>query len=312
LLGVAFSVGPHLPEPLVRAVAAMAADLTWLRHGAGVRRLEANLARVVPDLDQHGLRRLSRAGMRSYLRYFGEVLTMDGLTGEQIDARVLMGNHDWIRERVAHGRSVVVALGHLGNWDLAGAGIARRVEPVTTVAERLEPESVFQDFLALRERLGLRIIPLAKGDGGPVFRQLVQVVRSEPGLVPLLADRDLTSHGIEVDLFGERARVAAGPAALAAAGQVDLAVAIVSYERLHGQRRRAAGSPWGIRLDFSGPIDVDPSLTGRARVTAHTQAWVDLLAAGIAAHPTDWHMLQRLFVADLDPARRRASTDGPR
>ena len=28
-----------------------------------------------------------------------------------------------------------------------------------------------------------------------------------------------------------------------------------------------------------------------------------LFEAGIRAHPQDWHMLQRVFVADLDPER---------
>jgi lauroyl/myristoyl acyltransferase len=34
-----------------------------------------------------------------------------------------------------------------------------------------------------------------------------------------------------------------------------------------------------------------------------TQAVADVFAAGIAAAPQDWHMLQRLWVADLNPAR---------
>ena len=42
----------------------------------------------------------------------------------------------------------------------------------------------------------------------------------------------------------------------------------------------------------------------RDRVTAGTQALADRFATEIAARPQDWHMLQRLWVADLDPARR--------
>jgi KDO2-lipid IV(A) lauroyltransferase len=32
-----------------------------------------------------------------------------------------------------------------------------------------------------------------------------------------------------------------------------------------------------------------------------------LFEAGIRAHPQDWHMLQRVFAADLDPARLAAA-----
>jgi KDO2-lipid IV(A) lauroyltransferase len=312
LLGLAWAVAPRLPEPLVRGAMALAADITWLRHGDGVRQLEANLARVRPGLGRKGLRRLSRTGMRSYLRYYAEILTLPGCSAEQVDARVRVTNDDWIRRHQAGGGSVVVALGHQGNWDLAGAWAGRHLAPVTTVAERLEPESVFEEFRALREGFGLRIVPLAKGGGGTVFRRLVETVRAGSALVPLLADRDLTSHGIEVELFGEPARVAAGPAALTAGDGAALCVARIGYERLGGERRRAAGTPWGIHIVFGDPVDVDPAVTGRARVQALTQAWVDEMAQAISADPAQWHMLQRVFVADLDPARltRVAAGDG--
>jgi KDO2-lipid IV(A) lauroyltransferase len=38
-----------------------------------------------------------------------------------------------------------------------------------------------------------------------------------------------------------------------------------------------------------------------------TQALADAFAESIAEHPTDWHMLQRLWLADLDPARAAAA-----
>lgn len=309
LLGVAWQVAPRLPESFVLAVMAGAADVGWLLHGDGVRRLEANLRRVCPQLSPRELRRLSRQGMRSYLRYYAQTLTFGRLTHAQVDARVRASNDGWIRARQAAGGSVVLALGHTANWDLSGAWAARSMPPIATVAERLEPEELFQAFLALREGFGVRIVPLAKGAGSQVFRTLVQIVHEGSVLLPLLADRDLSSRGIEVDLFGERARVAAGPAALAAGGAATLASAVLSYERLTGARRKAAGTRWGVHIEFGDPIEVDPSLTGRERVVALTQAWVDEVAAGIAAHPQDWHMLQRVFVADLDPDRM-AAVDG--
>ncbi|MDR3068679.1 MAG: phosphatidylinositol mannoside acyltransferase [Cellulomonas sp.] len=303
MLALAFRWAPRLPEPLVRALAALAADAAWLVRGKGVRRLEANLARVRPGTSRRGLRRLSRAGMRSYLRYYAEMLAQPALSEAQVDARVRIVNDAWIREEFAAGRSVVAALGHLGNWDLAGAWACRNLAPTTTVAERLEPEQVFQNFLTLRESAGMRIVPLGRGEGSQVFRALLQDVRAGGRFLPLLADRDLSHSGVEVRLFGHRARVAPGPAALTGHGKVPLCAVAITYERLYGERRRQAGAPWGIRIVISDPIVVDDALTGRARVQAATQAWVDGLAQGIAAAPQDWHMLQRLFVTDLDPAR---------
>lgn len=299
----AWRITGKLPDRVVRGAFRLVADLTWLRHGEGVRRLESNLRRVRPDLDARALRRLSLAGMRSYMRYFGEAFALVGVSPEQIDARVRLAGDLSVVERMREGEMVVMALGHLGNWDLAGAWATRNLGRTLTVAERLKPEALFQEFLAFREGLGLEIIALS-GAGGGVFRELVRGIRREGGgLVPLLADRDLTARGVEVDLFGERARVAAGPAALALSTGAPLCATVISYERLHGARRRAAGTQWGIVVEFSPILTPDPELPKAERIPVLTQRWVDELAAGIRRHPQDWHMLQRVFVADLDPER---------
>ena len=297
--------GRRIPEPLVRVAARVAADAAWLRHGTGVRRLEDNLARVRPELDAAGIRRLSRAGMRSYLRYFGEAFSLAGRSREQIAARVTLVNRGAIQPYLDEGRQVVLVLGHLGNWDLAGAWAARDLAPVTTVAERLKPEEVYQEFLKFREGVGMRIIPTS--GGGDVFRRLVRLVRTGPGIMPLLADRDLPSKGVEVDLFGHRARVAAGPAALGVGTGAPVMVTAITYERLRGARRRAARAPWGIRIEFI-EVPVPPAdLPSRERIRVMTQAWTDILADVIRRHAEDWHMLQRLFVEDLDPDRYAAT-----
>lgn len=299
----------RLPEDVVRAAMLVAADVAWLRRGSGVRRLEANLGRARPQADARTLRRLSRQGMRTYLRYYGEAFTLGRLTPEQVQARVRPVGTEHVTVELDAGRSVVLALGHQGNWDLAGAWATAHLAPVTTVAERLEPAEVFDEFVRLREEVGMSIIALDAGKD--VFRDLVRAVRSGGRLVPLLADRDLTARGIEVNLLGERARVAAGPAALALGTGTVLVPTTVRHERLRGARRRAAGSRWGIVLTFHPRVTVPDDVPRPAQVHALTQGWVNVLGADIAAHPTHWHMLQRVFLADLDPARDAAVRTAP-
>lgn len=303
LLTRALAWGARLPaalHPVVGALLALGADVAWLRRARGVRRLEANLARVRPGLDPRALRRLSRAGMRSYLRYYGEALTLPALRPEQVRARVRLVGGEPLRAVLAGDGSAVLALGHCGNWDLAGAFAALELRPVTTVAERLEPPELFERYVELRSAVGMNVLPLDAGGG--VFRALVRAVRGDGALVALLADRDLTSHGVEVELFGRPARVAAGPAALSLATGAPLFPTSCHYERLRGARRRAARSRWGIVLTVA-PAVVAPEGERGAQVAAMTQAWVDALAADIARHPQDWHMLQRVFAEDLDPGR---------
>ncbi|GIG35530.1 lipid A biosynthesis lauroyl acyltransferase [Cellulomonas pakistanensis] len=305
LFALAWRVVGKVPDPVVRGAFRLVADVIWLLRGAGVRQLEANLRRVRPQARPEEIRRLSLLGMRSYMRYYGESFALVGARPEQIDARVRLVDPGEVVATMNEGRMVVMALGHLGNWDLAGAWATRNLGRTVTVAERLKPEALFQEFLAFREGIGLEIIPLSGGGaGGGVFRELVRAARQPtPGLIPLLADRDLTARGVEVDLFGERARVAAGPAALAVSTGAPLCATSITYERLTGARRRAAGTAWGIVIEFGRLLTVPDDVPRADRVAVLTQAWVDDLGRGIARAPQDWHMLQKVFVADLDPER---------
>jgi KDO2-lipid IV(A) lauroyltransferase len=111
--------------------------------------------------------------------------------------------------------------------------------------------------------------------------------------VVLLADRDLSARGIPVDFFGGRTRMPGGPALLALRTGAPLLVASLWYDGEHS------------RVKIAGPLPVPTEGTRAEQVAVLTQQVADELAAGIAAHPEDWHMLQRLWLDD----RRR--TDAP-
>ncbi|GAB4085851.1 phosphatidylinositol mannoside acyltransferase [Myceligenerans cantabricum] len=310
----AWKHAPQVPEPLLRALFAVVADVTWLRRTHGVRRLEANYARVRPDLDQADVRRLARAGMRSYMRYFREAFSLHALGPERLAARVrAVGYEENLRPHLdldgpgtpsERRGAVALALGHLGNWDLAGAWGSSHLAPVLTVAEKLRPADLFDLFVDFRRSIGITALGL--GDDG-VFDALVAGARAGDRVVPLLADRDLTFRGIEVDLLGHPARVAVGPAALALDADVPLLPVGIHYERLCGARRRAAGGPWGIVITFHEAVVVpDRTLPRAERVRILTQSWVDVVGRSIAEHTADWHMLQRVFTEDLGDRTARA------
>lgn len=277
-----------LPVSVIRAATWSLAMYGWATRAKGATRLEQNLAKVT-GLSGKPLRTLTRRGMASTARYYAETLELARMKPEAVDARVRPEGFEAAKGALAENTGTVAVLGHNGNWDLVGAYACRHIIKVTAVAEVLKPREVFDEFVALREQWGMRILG---HEGGATFRELIRLTRSERTLVCLLSDRDLSGKGVEVIMWGHGVRVAPGPAALAHAARAAIIPVGVHYERLHGARRRAAKSRWGTVMTFGTPLYPD-DFPVEGRVDAMSQAWATQLADAVSRHPEDWHMLQR-------------------
>jgi phosphatidylinositol dimannoside acyltransferase len=268
-----------LPLPVARRLFTAAADRMHRRNGPGTQRLRRNLGMVVPGPPET----LVRDGLRSYARYWMEAFRLPSQSREQFLAGFAMpAEHaGWINAGVTEGTGVILALPHLANWDAAAAWVVSQGWPMVTVAERLKPEGVFRQFVAFREKLGMEVIPLSGGQRAPLEALAERLAQG--WVVALLGDRDLSRNGVEVQFFGGRTRMPAGPAILAIRTGAPLYAADLSFTET---QTRAVLRP--ITPPTEGPLDV--------RVKATTQLLADAYAAGIAEHPQDWHMLQKLWL----------------
>ncbi|MGB3829154.1 MAG: phosphatidylinositol mannoside acyltransferase [Ornithinimicrobium sp.] len=280
-----------LPERSAYRLFDLIALAAHARDIGDVQRMRANYAIVRPELSADELNALVRDGMRSYMRYWCDAFRLPDRTPADLAQRVRCEGDHGVRADIAAGQGQVLFLGHLGNWDTAGAWATCHLAPVTTVAERLKPEELYAEFLAFRERLGMTILPLT-GEGA-VFGRLVRAVRAG-AFVPLLADRDLSERGVGVTFCGHHAAMAAGPAALALTTGAPLRPVAVHYERDPGAGGGA--SAYRIVIRF-GPLVGDPG-TGSTqdRIASMTQQCADYLGDAVREHTADWHMMQRVFV----------------
>ncbi|ANS63936.1 lipid A biosynthesis lauroyl acyltransferase [Streptomyces lincolnensis] len=290
LYGLGWGVVKKLPEPVAVRLGRSIADLAWKRRGKGVLRLESNYARVVPGASPERLAELSRAGMRSYLRYWMESFRLPAWSADRVRAGFEAKDLHHLTDGLAAGRGVILALPHMANWDLAGAWLTTKLGmPFTTVAERLKPETLYDRFVAYREGLGMEVLPHT---GGTAFGTLARRLR-DGGVVCLVAERDLSSSGVEVRFFGEATRIPAGPALLAQQTGALLLPVTLWYDDSPVMKGRV-----------HPPVEVPETGTRAEKTSVMAQALADAFASGIADHPEDWHMLQRLWLKDLDPTKR--------
>jgi phosphatidylinositol dimannoside acyltransferase len=313
LVNAAFTAGwslvCRLPESWARALFNVGADIAWRRQGGGVQVLEGNLTRILrtdngDSVDGKELRTLSRAVLRSYARYYMEAFRLPVIPLERVREGMHIGQDqvDVALEHLKNGRGVIFALPHMGDFEQAGLWVNQAgAGSFTTVMERLKPEAVYEKFLKFREGLGMEVLPTT---GGPNPSGVMARRLRAGKLVCLVADRDLSDTGIEVDFFGEKALLPAGPAALAV--QTGAALMPVSCWFV-------GESEWGAEVYDEVPVPATG--TRKEKVAAMTQAMASVFEQAIREHPENWHMLQKVFVSDLDPerlarSRARATENG--
>lgn len=281
-----------LPEPvaygLARWAGSVAARVSRKRHTVA-----RNIARITgQDAGSREVAALVVEAYRSYARYWLETFRLVREGPEYFLERVRAEGEEHLDAVLARGKGAVVFVGHLGNWDAAGAWAGARGNRVVTVAEVLRPRRMFEFFAAHRARLGMTIYPAERG----AIAKLVEAVR-EGAVVAILGDRDLKGRGPEVEFFGERVPMPAGPASVALRTGVPILVAGV-----YGETRPDGKRGWVAEI--SEPIELPEPPHGPDAVLALTQVAARKLEHYIAKRPEEWHVFQPVWPSDRREATR--------
>jgi KDO2-lipid IV(A) lauroyltransferase len=288
---LAYRAGARVARLLPERVAIAAADrigaMVGRRAGARREQVERNLRRVYGhDLSREAIDRGVRETFGSYARYWIESFRLPDVTPATLDAGMSIEGWDNVVAGRERGKGVILALPHLGGWEWGGFWLTRvKQVPVSVVVEPLEPPEMFEWFAAFREALGLHVIALGPSAGTRVLQAL-----KANHVVCLLCDRDLHGDGIDVEFFGERTTLPAGPATLSLRTGAPLLPAAMYYE------------PPGHAGVIRPPVDT--SRTGRLRddVARVTQALARELETLVRHAPEQWHMLQPNWPSDRAPA----------
>lgn len=244
-----------------------------------------HLQRVQPGLQGRALRRTVNATFSSYARYWVESFRLPKLTPAEVDAGIVVEDFHHIADALDAGKGVVLVMPHLGGWEWAGFWLATvKKVPTTVVVEAVEPPSLFEFFESFRSELGMNIVPLGPSSGTAILRAL-----ANNHLVCLLADRDITGDGVELEMFGELTSIPAGPAMLALRTGAPLITAAVYFEGEH--RHRAVVQP---------PLEAKREGRLRDDVARVTREMATQLEELIGRAPDQWHLQQPNWPSDYD------------
>lgn len=278
IFALAWRITKFLPYKVARSIFAQLAKISYRRNSRSIQQLRKNLS-VVTKLSGDDLEDLVVKALVSYSRYWCEAFQLPNYSNYRIGEMVRISNSRQLLDPLKNGQGVLVAVPHLGNWDLAGRWFAIHAGEVFTVAERLKPEKLFDAFLRYRKSIGLIAYPAKDRATVTALKQHLE----QGKLVALVADRDMSASGIEVIFCGEKCTMPAGPATLAYATKSILTTACLYNEPDH-----LAGY---VEL----PIEIDYSIPKDEAIKLATQQMADRFSNYVTNHPTDWHVLQKVW-----------------
>lgn len=268
-----------LPEKSAYKLADYVSDRIYKKNGQGIKRLRGNYGRVMPEYSPQKLEELTKFGMRSYLRYWFDTFRLSKWSKNRIISTTQVIRENLLRDPIQFKQGCIVALPHAGNWDHAAAYFCSTGITLTAVVEKLKPEAIFKKFLAYRESIGIEAIS-HKEKTIPILTERLQAGK----LIALVADRDMSRNGIEVNFFGKTSKMPSGPAILAIKTGAPLITAYVGY------------TPGGIEIIFDETLKPTNSGSEEEQIKIITQSMADNFAKRIKENPVDWHMLQRIWV----------------
>ena len=268
-----------LPEKSAYKLADYVSDRIYKKNGKGIKRLRSNYGRVMPEYSSQKLEELTKLGMRSYLRYWFDTFRLSKWSKNRIISTTQVIRENLLRDPIQSKQGCIVALPHAGNWDHAAAYFCSTGITLTAVVEKLKPEAIFKKFLAYRESIGIEAIS-HKEKTIPILTERLQSGK----LIALVADRDMSRNGIEVNFFGKTSKMPSGPAILAIKTGAPLITAYVRY------------TSGGIEIIFDETLKPTNSGSEEEQIKIITQSMADNFAKRIKENPVDWHMLQRIWV----------------
>ncbi|HEU5149140.1 MAG TPA: phosphatidylinositol mannoside acyltransferase, partial [Iamia sp.] len=201
-----------LPGRTVPAVADLIGKVGARRLASRRLIVERNLRRALgEEVSEARLAELVDASFASYVQYWIESFRLPGTAAADIDRGTVVIGYEHVAAARAAGTGAIMCLPHLGAWEWAAFWLkVVHGDPVTAVAEQIEPPELADWFIGLRNRFGIEVVPFGPDAASACVRAL-----KDNRLLALPSDRDLSGTGVPVTFFGEETTLPGGPATLA-------------------------------------------------------------------------------------------------
>jgi KDO2-lipid IV(A) lauroyltransferase len=296
----------HLPERPIWAVADAAGGVAYRLSSTRRARARQNLGRILDWMAANGegsesyraaatdpaaLETLVRSAFKHHARYNVELARAPKFTSDWVNERLEVENPAEVDLWFRPGRALILIGMHLGAIEVPGIFAIHRLGRIVSPMETVANARVQRYIFSTRDTIGIRIVTLQEAG-----TELLAALRRNEA-VGLVADRNLTPGGIEVELFGATTRIPAGPVLLAAETGAPVYMSAV--------RRTGRGRYRGGVRELPAP----EGASRRERTRAMARAEARLFEQFIIEAPEQWLALFHPIWPDLEPQAHRKDGD---
>jgi KDO2-lipid IV(A) lauroyltransferase len=275
LLSLALLPFRALPESCALRLGGFTGSMVPRLFPRYARRARENLVAAYPERGAAWVEEVIHESFRHFGRMAVEVLrapksVADDRWDSLIDVRG--GDH------LLSARPGAIAVGgHLGNWEIAPAWVARQGRSVLSAVDEPRNERLAAMLRAVRRRLGNTTVH-KQG----CYRPLARHVRGG-GVAAVLIDRNPRSSGVLVPFFEREALAVSSPALLS----LQTGAPLVPFACLR------TGPAFRYRLTFAPPIAPDLSRPRDDEVGRLTHLATQALEAFVREAPGQWQWMHR-------------------
>lgn len=285
-----------LPYRLALGLAWLAAGLARLLGAAPLRRAEARIAQVFgASLSRREVNRIAWTAWRNFCFNVVEVMRVPFMTEHWIRKVINADQVGRLLEVKGGARGAIVAVPHMGNWELAGTALVLLGVPLMAIARRQKNELTDAYLNRVREHHGLEAVLRNSSSMRGVIPKL------EAGKVlALLPDLQAKKESVRVPFLGGEANIARGMAVFAREAGVPILPAYVV--RVGWARHRWTGLE---------PVRPDPALEKEADVRRMTERVMAQLDRVIRENPEQYFWFNKRWVLSSEVSRAEGGSEAP-
>lgn len=262
-----------LPRRLRYAIGAFIGETGWIllprrRRDMAIRNIMHGLSVSRDEAWQ-----IARDSSTRFGRMFIEVFFASKLNAENIHEYIRFSGKEHLDDALAHGKGVILATAHTGNWELMGAALAIHGYPIVGIAQKQHSSGMDKFINEQRTAPGMEVVYKSE------VRDMVRLM-AKGKIVGLLMDQDARDGGIFVDFLGRPSSTPPGPAAIARLCNAPIVPAFITEEQ-----------PGHHAICFHPAVWIEKTADRNTDLRQVTQQLSDIIEQHIRTYPHEWFWL---------------------